>query len=71
MLYITRKVGETIIINNNIEITITEVRGGKVKLGCNFPPNASVLRKELYDKILQQNLDAAKISTSPVEEEDN
>jgi len=59
MLYLARKEGESIIINNNIELTVVEVRGRTVKLGFVFPPEASILRKELYEKIRQQNIDAA------------
>lgn len=59
MLYLTRKVGEAIIINENIELTIVEVRGKTAKLGITFPPEATVLRKELYERIKQENLAAA------------
>ncbi len=59
MLYLTRKVGEAVIINDNIELTVVEVRGKSAKLGFTFPPDASVLRKELYDRIKQENLAAA------------
>lgn len=59
MLYLARKEGESIIINNNIELTVVEVRGRTVKLGFVFPPEASILRKELYEKIRQQNIAAA------------
>lgn len=60
MLYLSRKIGESIIINNTIELTVVEVRGKTVKLGFNFPPEASVLRKEIYDKIMAENMAAAK-----------
>ena len=59
MLYLTRKVGEAIIINENIEITIVEVRGKTAKLGITFPPEATVLRKELHERIKLENLSAA------------
>lgn len=59
MLYLTRKIGESIIINNNIELTVVEVRGRTVKLGFVFPPEATILRKELYLKIKDQNIAAA------------
>jgi carbon storage regulator len=59
MLYLTRKIGESIIINNNIELTVVEVRGKTVKLGFLFPQEATILRKELYDRIMEQNLAAA------------
>jgi carbon storage regulator len=60
MLYLARKEGESIIINNTIELTVVEIRGRTVKLGFVFPPEASILRKELYDKIKQQNIEAAQ-----------
>jgi len=59
MLYLARKVGESIIINNNIEVQVVEVKGKTVKLGFNFPSDVSVLRKELHDRILQENLAAS------------
>jgi carbon storage regulator len=61
MLYLTRKIGESIIINNNIELTVVEVRGKTVKLGFLFPKEASILRKELHQKIMEQNIAAANI----------
>lgn len=60
MLFITRKIDESVIINNNIELKILDVKGKTVKLGFAFPKNASVLRKELHDKILAENLAAAQ-----------
>lgn len=59
MLYLTRKIGESIIINNNIELTVVEVRGKTVKLGFVFPKEATILRKELHQKIMEQNIAAA------------
>ena len=59
MLYLSRKIGESIIINNSIEMTVVEVRGRTVKLGFVFPPEASVLRKEIHDKISAENMAAA------------
>lgn len=59
MLYLSRKIGESIVINNSIELTVMEVRGKTVKIGFNFPPEATVLRKEIYDKIMAENMAAA------------
>jgi len=59
MLYLTRRIGESIIINNNIELTVVDIRGKTVKLGFLFPKEASILRKELHQKILEQNIAAA------------
>jgi carbon storage regulator len=72
MLYLTRKLGETVVINDTIEVTVVEVRKGSVKLGFTFPPEASVLRKEIVDKIRQENLEAARargeLSGEPVDD---
>jgi carbon storage regulator len=54
MLFLTRKVGESIVINDNIELTVVEVRGKSIKLGFTFPPDAKVLRRELHDRILAE-----------------
>jgi carbon storage regulator len=59
MLYLSRKIGESIVVNNSIEITVIEIRGKTVKLGFDFPPDATVLRKELYDKIMAENMAAS------------
>ena len=68
MLYLTRKVGESVIINDKIELTVVEVRGKSAKLGFTFPPDASVLRKELYDRIKQENLAAAAGDTDALDD---
>lgn len=59
MLYLTRKIGESIIINNNIELTVMDIRGKTVKLGFLFPKEASILRKELHQKIQEENINAS------------
>lgn len=70
MLYLTRKIGESIIINNNIELTVVEVRGKTVKLGFLFPKEATILRKELHQKIMEQNLAAAQLGEQELLEVD-
>jgi carbon storage regulator len=62
MLYLTRKVGDSVIINDNIEVTVVEVRGKSVKLGFVFPPEASVLRREVHERIQAENRAAADSS---------
>ncbi len=64
MLYLSRKEGESIIINNAIELTVVEIKGRSVKIGFQFPPGVSILRKELYDKISEQNIAAAHADES-------
>ncbi len=60
MLALTRKKDEAIIINNNIEITITEVKGDQVKLGISAPKSVPIYRKEVYVQIQAANEEAAK-----------
>ncbi|MSO74034.1 MAG: carbon storage regulator [Alphaproteobacteria bacterium] len=67
MLYLTRKAGQTVVINDAIEVTVVEVRGRAVKLGFTFPPEATVLRKEIHEKILQENIEAARAGEALVE----
>ena len=64
MLYLTRKLGESVIINDDIEVTVVDIRGRSVKLGFTFPQGASVLRRELYEKIQKENLEAAQGSAA-------
>jgi carbon storage regulator len=59
MLYLSRKVGDSVIIGDDIEVTVMEVRGKSVKLGFAFPPGVSVLRRELFDRIQAENQAAA------------
>ena len=66
MLYLTRKIGDSVVINNTIELTVVEVKGKTVKLGFNFPPEASILRKELHDKIREQNIAAGAIADTDI-----
>lgn len=59
MLYLSRKVGESVIINNSIELTVVEVRGKTAKIGFTFPSDVTVLRKEIHDKVTQANKEAS------------
>ncbi len=59
MLYLTRKIGESVIINDTIELTLIEVHGKSAKLGFTFPADAAVLRKDLYERIREENIAAA------------
>jgi carbon storage regulator len=55
MLYLSRKVGESIVVNNTVVMTVTEVKGKSVKIGFSFPADVSILRKEVYDRISAEN----------------
>ena len=60
MLYLTRKIGESVVINGDIEVTVIEVRGRSVRLGFTFPPTASVLRREIFERVQEENRAAAE-----------
>ena len=55
MLALTRKKGESLVINNNIEITILEIRGEQIKIGITAPKEVSIYRKEVYLQIQEVN----------------
>lgn len=59
MLALSRKKNEAIIINNNIEITILEVKGDQVKVGITAPREVPVYRKEVYLQIQEANRESA------------
>ena len=55
MLVLTRKVGEGIVIGDDIKLQIVEIKGGTIRLGIEAPRNKKIYRQEVYDKILEQN----------------
>ena len=55
MLALSRKKGEALVINNNVEISILEIRGEQVKIGITAPKEVPVYRKELYVQIQEAN----------------
>ena len=58
MLALSRKKNEALIINNNIEITVLEIKGEQIKLGISAPKEVPVYRKEVYEQIQEANKDA-------------
>lgn len=58
MLALSRKKGEAIVINNNIEITVLDVKGDQVKIGIVAPKEVPVYRKEVYLQIQESNKEA-------------
>ncbi len=61
MLALSRKKNEAIVINNNIEITILEIKGDQVKIGVSAPKEVPVYRKEVYVQIQEANKEATNI----------
>lgn len=64
MLALSRKSGESIMIGNDIEISILEVKGDQVKIGINAPKSVPIYRKEIYIQIQDANKEAAQSETS-------
>lgn len=61
MLALSRKKNEALVINNNIEITILEIKGEQVKLGISAPKEVPVYRKEVYLQIQNANKEAMEV----------
>lgn len=64
MLILTRRVGETIMIGDNITVTVLGVQGNQVRIGVNAPNDVSVHREEIYRRI-----EAEKAGLVPTDEE--
>jgi carbon storage regulator len=62
MLTLTRSVGETIRIGDDIEVHVVEVRGGTVRLGFKAPREVAIHREEVYRQIAEANLLAAQVT---------
>ncbi|NLX63048.1 MAG: carbon storage regulator CsrA [Tissierellia bacterium] len=61
MLILTRKKGQSIIINGNIEVKILEIGEEKVSIGIEAPKDIDIFRKELYESIEEENIRAANV----------
>ena len=68
MLVLSRQRDETIMIGDDVEITIVDIRGDKVRLGINAPRHIQVHRKEVYDAIKRENQQAANLTSHDVSE---
>ncbi len=62
MLILTRKTGEAIAINDNITVTVIEMKGGQVKLGIEAPRHVAIHREEVLTRILEENKRATETS---------
>ena len=58
MLALTRRKGESLVINNNVEVDILEIRGDQVKIGMSAPKEVPIYRKEVYLQIKEENKEA-------------
>lgn len=59
MLVLTRKIGEGIVIGDDVKVTIVELKGGSVRIGIDAPRDRKIYRQEVFDRIVEENRDAA------------
>ena len=60
MLVLSRKKGESIMIGENIELSVIDIQGDQVRIGINAPREVSIFRKEVFEQIRDENLKAAQ-----------
>jgi len=66
MLVLTRKVNQSIIVGDDVEVVVLEVRGEQVRLGIKAPKTVAVHRKEIYDQIKDENVAASDINPEDI-----
>lgn len=66
MLVLSRQIDETIMIGDDIEVTVVDIRGDKVRLGITAPKAIAVHRKEVYEAIKKENKAAAQIKPEDI-----
>lgn len=62
MLVLARKVGESFIISDEIEVTVLKIEGSEVKIGISAPAHVKIYRTEIYKRIVEENLRASNVS---------
>ncbi len=67
MLYLSRRAGEAVIVNNAIEVRVVEVRGKTMRLGFRFPPDATVLREKVFLQVRAENEAAARAAAQALD----
>ncbi|WP_394141215.1 carbon storage regulator CsrA [Cytobacillus oceanisediminis] len=67
MLVLTRKLKESIMIGDDIEISVLSIEGDQVKLGINAPKNVDIHRKEIYLSIQQENSSATQAQANAID----
>jgi carbon storage regulator len=60
MLILTRRVGETLMIGNDVTVTVLSIKGSQVRLGINAPKDVAVHREEVYERVKAEKADAKR-----------
>lgn len=60
MLALARKINQSIMIGNDVEVTLLEIKGDQIKIGINAPKDVPIYRKEIFDQIQQENRNAVQ-----------
>jgi len=68
MLILTRRVGETVMIGDDVTITVLGVKGNQVRVGINAPKNVAVHREEIYERIKREQR-SEEVSEKPKPQE--
>jgi len=55
MLILTRRVGETLVIGDDVTVTVLAIKGNQIRIGVNAPKDVSVHREEIYERIKNEN----------------
>jgi len=66
VLVLTRKLNQSILIGDDIEIVVLEIKGGQIRLGINAPRHVQILRKEIYHEVREENRKATLMSQKRV-----
>jgi carbon storage regulator len=63
MLILTRRIGETLVVGDEVTVTVLGVKGNQVRLGVNAPKDVAVHREEIYERIQKEKQDKAQSET--------
>ncbi len=68
MLILTRRIGECVTIGDHIKVYVIDIKGRQVRLGIEAPSDTMVFRKEVYQRIAEENQLASKIEIGPLDQ---
>ncbi|WP_305043436.1 carbon storage regulator CsrA [Geoalkalibacter sp.] len=67
MLVLTRKIGEGIVIGDDIRITVVDIKGGSIRIGIEAPPDKKIYRQEVFERICRENQEATQWNPSDLD----